>query len=403
TGITGRQTIKYLQNHPDRDTFTFSIAGRSEEKLKALVSELSLPDDVNVLIVDVKNDEQIEAAVKTAKVVLNTVGPFWLYGSPVVAACVRNGVHHVDVDGETHWIKWIITAFDHAATNTGAIIVPSCGLESLPSDIVAFLGHKTVNAPISKSTTAYDWMLAGFTGGSMATMLAEHQVVPPAFLKLSKDSYSLSPMVGVPPDPPKSLYTLQVPHTKEVIVGGRNLFAAIDTSLVHRSWGLLEYDSVHRDTDAARNARYGPQFQYEEFQPASSRAKALMLSLSHALNGAILPTVINSPLVHLLKALLPKPGDGPKDEDMHKGHIDLVNVTSSADGTIHAKTTFKAKGDGYFLSSVMLSECALALLHPETLPEMALRGGVLTPATACGEAIVKRLKLRGYSRWRVGY
>lgn len=37
--------------------------------------------------------------------------------------------------------------------------------------------------------------------------------------------------------------------------------------------------------------------------------------------------------------------------DMHKGHIDLVNVTSSADGTIHAKTTFKAKGDGYFLSS----------------------------------------------------
>ncbi len=43
----------------------------------------------------------------------------------------------------------------------------------------------------------------------------------------------------------------------------------------------------------------------------------------------------------------------------------------------------------------MLSECALALLHPETLPEMALRGGVLTPATACGEAILKRLNTTG--------
>lgn len=73
--------------------------------------------------------------------------------------------------------------------------------------------------------------------------------------------------------------------------------------------------------------------------------------------------------------------------------------------------TFKAKSDGYALSAstypalsfpsaeqrnlAMLSECALSLLHPETLPEMARHGGVLTPATACGEAIVKRLNATG--------
>lgn len=84
SGVTSRQTIRYLQSHPDRASFTFSLAGRSESKLNILVSELSLPKDVKIHVVDVENAAQVEAVVKTAKVVLNTVGPYWLYGTPVV-------------------------------------------------------------------------------------------------------------------------------------------------------------------------------------------------------------------------------------------------------------------------------------------------------------------------------
>ncbi len=76
-----------------------------------------------MLQVDVTKPDQVVAAVKTAKVVINTVGPFWTYGTPVVRcvilfslfllltssrACVQNGVHYVDLTGEHFWVKDII-------------------------------------------------------------------------------------------------------------------------------------------------------------------------------------------------------------------------------------------------------------------------------------------------------
>jgi short subunit dehydrogenase-like uncharacterized protein len=49
------------------------------------VSELSLDKTVEVIVVDVANLEQVDAAVKKVKVVINTVGPFVRWGTPVVA------------------------------------------------------------------------------------------------------------------------------------------------------------------------------------------------------------------------------------------------------------------------------------------------------------------------------
>ena len=73
--------------HPDRGTkFTFAIGARSKAKLSSLVSELSLDGSVQVVEVDVTKPEQVEAAVKKAKVVINTVGPYIRWGTPVVAS-----------------------------------------------------------------------------------------------------------------------------------------------------------------------------------------------------------------------------------------------------------------------------------------------------------------------------
>jgi short subunit dehydrogenase-like uncharacterized protein len=50
-----------------------------------LVAELSLDDSVEVILIDVTKTDQVNAAVKKAKVVINTVGPFFRWGTPVVA------------------------------------------------------------------------------------------------------------------------------------------------------------------------------------------------------------------------------------------------------------------------------------------------------------------------------
>lgn len=36
--------------------------------------------------------------------------------------------------------------YDYLATKTGAIIVPSCGMDSIPSDVTAFLANKALKA-----------------------------------------------------------------------------------------------------------------------------------------------------------------------------------------------------------------------------------------------------------------
>lgn len=76
---------RYLYAHPDRgQKFTFAVGARSKSKLNELVSELSLDSSVETIVVDVMKPDQIEAAVKKVKVVINTVGPYWTWGTPVV-------------------------------------------------------------------------------------------------------------------------------------------------------------------------------------------------------------------------------------------------------------------------------------------------------------------------------
>jgi short subunit dehydrogenase-like uncharacterized protein len=83
-GFTGRLITKYLFAHPQRKAFTFGIAARSTSKLDALKAELGLDDSVKVVQVDVCKFDQVEAAVKETRVVINAVGPYWRWGTPVV-------------------------------------------------------------------------------------------------------------------------------------------------------------------------------------------------------------------------------------------------------------------------------------------------------------------------------
>ncbi|EIW80470.1 hypothetical protein CONPUDRAFT_39778, partial [Coniophora puteana RWD-64-598 SS2] len=76
-----------------------------------------------VLLVDVMNPGHVEMAVKKARVVINAVGPYWRWGTPVIGACVKHGTHYVNLTGEPQWVRRIIDAYDFGATRTHAAIV----------------------------------------------------------------------------------------------------------------------------------------------------------------------------------------------------------------------------------------------------------------------------------------
>ena len=51
---------------------------------------------IDVLVVQLNSTELNELAQKT-RLVINCVGPYHLYSTPVVVACAVNGTHYVDV------------------------------------------------------------------------------------------------------------------------------------------------------------------------------------------------------------------------------------------------------------------------------------------------------------------
>ena len=83
-GFTGRLVTRYLNSHRDRQTFTIALAARSHSKLQELAKDLDLNTQLRLLNLDVTNVADVETVVKSAKVVINTVGPYCLFGTPVV-------------------------------------------------------------------------------------------------------------------------------------------------------------------------------------------------------------------------------------------------------------------------------------------------------------------------------
>ena len=105
---------------------------------------------------------------------LSTAGPFALYGTPVVDACVRFGTHYVDITGETPWMREIASRYHERAAADGTRIIPACGFDSVPSDLGALLMARhvrdTLGVPCAE-VRGYFQFSGGLNGGTVASLL----------------------------------------------------------------------------------------------------------------------------------------------------------------------------------------------------------------------------------------
>jgi len=130
TGFTGRLVAEYLQAEYSHDV-KWAMAGRSGEKLEAVRDEMGVAKDIPLIIADSADADSLAAMASLTKVVLTTVGPYQLYGTDLVGACVANGTDYVDLCGEPAWMRDIIDGYDGQAKESGARIVLSCGFDSI--------------------------------------------------------------------------------------------------------------------------------------------------------------------------------------------------------------------------------------------------------------------------------
>ncbi|KAI0302437.1 hypothetical protein B0F90DRAFT_1809886 [Multifurca ochricompacta] len=377
TGFCGRHAARYVLEHPERSKYTVGLAARSRSKLTSI--DLPIDNSVQIFELDIQDEQALEDAVKKSKVVLNCIGPFWHYGTPVVQACARNGIHYVRLSG----IK------------THAIIVPSCGVDSIPADASVYLASKALgHVPLGTSTTSAG-LYGGAPGGTLASFVAILEDVPTNHLSLSARDWALSPVPGAPSPRPRLVYSLGSMR------GGLAVFGPINRAFVQRTAGLLE---LARRRGVNSGPVYGPAFTYTEFTPTSNVFSAFFYSLALATVFAgltfIAPVqsnfIISAQFRWLFKRLVTQPGSGPADHTLENGRLEYVNVTMSDEPVPrYAKTIIKGSGDpGTLLTAEFVGESALALLLDE-LPPLAKEGGVLTPITAFGDNIIRRLEKSG--------
>jgi short subunit dehydrogenase-like uncharacterized protein len=394
TGFVGRRAAGYLAQLQSRKKLRWAIAGRDETKLEALRAELiasmharSVPPAV--IVAESSDTKALDAMVRATRVLITTAGPFALYGDAIVDACVRHRTHYADITGETAWVRRLIDRHHAQAARDGTRIVPFCGFDSVPSDLGALLLvrhiQKVFGAPCVE-VTAYFQMFGGFNGGTLASNAHRYEA---GEVEAGRDPYLLNPRGRHSADEIETSRDPRGAHYDDPIGTwvAPFMMGPINTRVVRRSAAL----------SAQWGEPYGPAFHYQEYTKVDAplaQAKARALAAAMAGFDVAMKSAASRAL---FGAVLPKPGEGPSEKSMVSGWFTTELIGRTADGR-GARARIAFRGDpGNRATLRILCEAGLCLAFDGSkLPGGVACGGILTPATALGDALVPRLRAAGF-------
>jgi len=376
SGFTGQLCVKYLSNL--NTDIRWAIAGRNEGKLTQILKGLSL--DKEIIVADSDDDDALDRLTQRTKVVLSTAGPFHRYGSKLVAACVKNSSHYVDITGENFWVRGLIDKHHDEASAKGIRVIPSCGYDSIPSDLGVYFCYQNINEPI-KRIESFHSARGGLSGGTIESMFALVD------LKLDKKMFT-SFLLN-----PEGTYTEKQKRQSRSKPGVKKIeklngwsapfiMAAANTRVVRRSAGLFQL----------QGRTYGNDFVYREFAFFKSKFSAYLMLIALVLFKLIL----FSPLRKIFRSFLKKPGQGPSRELQESGWFNCRFIAETETGETKV-FSIRGQGDpGYKVTSLFVVEAALCLIKDrDKLPGGEKFGGVLTSATGLGDALIQRLRKAG--------
>ncbi len=394
TGFVGRRAAEYLAEASSRKRLRWAIAGRDATKLEALRAELNLNKRANstlptVIVAESANERAVDAMVRATQVLITTAGPYSLYGDGIVDACVRHRTHYADITGETAWVRGLIDRHHAQAARDGTRIVPFCGFDSVPSDLGALLLvrhiQQVLDAPCVE-VKAYFQMFGGFNGGTLATNFNHYES---GTVELGRDPFLLNPRTRHSAaelernqDPRGAKYDEAIGTWVAPFIMGQ-----INTRVVRRSAAL----------HAAWGEPYGPGFHYQEYLKFDAPLAQLKAMATVAGMRGFEAAMERSATRSVIGALMPKPGSGPSEATMAAGWFTTELIGHTADGR-SARARIAYRGDpGNRATLRILCEAGLCLAQDGMkLPGGSHCGGVLTPATALGDALVPRLRAAGF-------
>jgi short subunit dehydrogenase-like uncharacterized protein len=388
TSFVGQITCRHLvERHGTDGTLRWAIAGRSAPKLDEVAR--STGAEVERIIADAADEAALADLAGSARVVISTVGPYALYGSPLLAAVSKAGTDYCDLTGETHWIRKMIDAHQEDARASGARVLNACGFDSIPSDLGVWFTQEQAKTRLGEACERISMRVhgtrGGASGGTIASMLniVEEAAGDKELRRLLADPYALNPRdLRTGPRQPDTTRPTRDPETGEWLAPF--VMAAVNTRVVQRTHALL-------------GRPWGPEFRYDEAMDmgqgplGAAKATGLVAGLGLGMGALAL-----GPGRDVARRFLPKPGDGPSPEAQMSGYFDLRFSGWTPSGR-HART--KVTGDrdpGYGATARMIGETAVALLD---LPRSECAGGFWTPASALGDRLVERLEAHAGMRF----
>lgn len=360
----------------------WAIAGRSESKLNALKQDLGKgAAQLPVILADASDEDALKTMCDQTRVVISTVGPYALYGEPLVKTCAETGTDYCDLTGEVQWIRKMVETYEDKAKASGARIVHCCGFDSIPSDMgVWFLQHQaeeTFGTPCQDVRMRVKVARGGFSGGTVASMMnvAKEAAADPKLRKELANPFSICP-----PD--------HRSRTRQPSLKGAEFDRDFGVWLAPFVMGAINTRIVHR-SNALQDARYGKEFTYDEAMMTGRGVKGRLAAyaITGALGGFFTASAFK-PSRWLVEKFVPKPGEGPSPEEQKTGFYDLRFVGRTTDGkTIKTKVTGD-RDPGYGSTGKMLGEAGMCLAFDL---EGDRQGGFWTPSSLLDGKLFERL------------
>ncbi|MEU5893071.1 saccharopine dehydrogenase NADP-binding domain-containing protein [Streptomyces sp. NPDC047461] len=365
TGFVGALTAQYLATHAP-EGLRWAIAGRSEEKLRALRERLPGGAEVGVLRADVADPASLRALAGQARVVATTVGPYVTYGEELVAACAESGADYLDLTGEPEFVDRMYVRHDARARETGARLVHACGFDSVPHDLGVYFTVRQLPEGVPLRVDGFVTADATFSGGTFASALGQfargRQMIAAARDRGRHEPRLVGRRASTPSGAPR--------YVGEVDSWALPL-PTIDPQIVGRSARALE--------------RYGPDFRYRHY--AAVRRLPVAVGGVAAV-GALFAAAQLPPARRWLSDRL-KPGDGPSAEKRAKSWFRIRFVGEGGGRKVFTEV---AGGDpGYDETAKIFAEAALSLAFDDLPPT----SGQVTTAVAMGDALTERLRRAG--------
>jgi short subunit dehydrogenase-like uncharacterized protein len=391
SGIAGRSVAAYLAERAAETGASWAVAGRDTAKVERVLGEIGV-DAPETIVADAGDPDSLAAMASRTRVVLDLVGPYTLYGRPVIEACVAAGTHYADLTGEMAFVRRTIDAFHERAAAAKLKVMQVSGFEALPPDLAVLLAAETARERWGEDLAEVDVevstqqprgkiglsdMISGGTLQSSAEALGDEgaeTLTDPAVL--IADPELAAAVRGRSPIPLGPCF-----NARGDVLTPMTPAAFINPAVIHRTMSL---------TAAARGAAAEP-FRYREgiTLPGGGAslplryAAAALLGATQAGFAALSrarPSV-RQRAADALRRVLPPSGFGPTGERM-KDWTWQVAVDARTAGGHYVRVDVDADGHpGYLTTSRMFGEAGLMLAEDGATPELY---GCLTPAAALG-------------------